>query len=139
MDNLISLFIAQKPYLPLGNLKDAICYPLMNNLPNDQQIIDILKQCSLANLVDQLHETADWGSKLSLGEQQRIAFCRILINKPDIIYLDEATSALDEETEELMYKILINTLPHSVIVSVGHRSTIKQWHNQEINFNTFAS
>jgi putative ATP-binding cassette transporter len=134
--NLNSLFIAQRTYLPYGSLKAAICYPKLDNLPTNDELIALLKQFMLKNFSDQLEEIADWGNKLSLGEQQRIAFCRILINKPDIIYLDEATSAVDEETEDLMYKTLVDTLPNSAIISVGHRSTIKHWHNQELNFSS---
>ena len=133
--NLNSIFIAQRPYLPYGSLRSAICYPMLENFPHDAEIIILLKQFMLANLVHELDEIADWGNKLSLGEQQRIAFCRILINKPDIIYLDEATSAVDEEAEDLMYKTIIDRLPKSAIISVGHRSTITKWHNKQLNFN----
>lgn len=132
--NLSSLFIAQKPYLPIGTLKEAICYPKMHSLPHDDVVISLLKQCGLGNLVYGLHLTANWSSKLSIGEQQRVAFCRVFVNEPDVVYLDEATSALDEETEELMYQILQENLPRSAIISIGHRSTIRKWHNQEFNF-----
>ncbi|MFN7093956.1 MAG: ABC transporter ATP-binding protein/permease [Burkholderiales bacterium] len=132
---LTSLFIAQKPYLPIGSLKSALCYPQTNTLPSDAELNALLKGCNLSHLIPQLLEDADWANILSLGEQQRIAFCRILITKPNLIYLDEATSALDEETEELFYQTLIKSLPASVIVSIGHRSTIRKWHNQELNFN----
>lgn len=133
--NLKSIFIAQRPYLPYGSLRSAICYPILDNFPKDEEIILLLDEFMLSNLTHQLDEISDWGNKLSLGEQQRIAFCRILINKPDIIYLDEATSAVDEESEKLMYKTIIDMLPRSTIISVGHRSTIKQWHNKQLNFN----
>lgn len=135
IQNLSSIFIAQRTYLPFGDLKTAICYPKIDNLPDDKYIVSLLNQFNLPNLVNQLYIVADWGNKLSLGEQQRVAFCRILINKPDIIYLDEATSALDEDTEEKMYQTLVEALPKSAIISVGHRSTIKHWHNKELNFN----
>src|SRR6185437_7217643 len=128
--DLRSIFIAQKPYLPIGTLKNAICYPQTEDLPDNTALSKLLAKCSLANLSAHLDDFADWGNTLSVGEQQRIAFCRILINKPDIIYLDEATSALDEETEELMYGLIKAELPKSVIVSVGHRSTVAKWHNQ---------
>ncbi|MCC2625035.1 MAG: transporter ATP-binding protein [Burkholderiales bacterium] len=138
-DNLSSIFITQKPYLPISTLRSAICYPLIDNLPDDAKIKEILAKCSLSNLDSWLDNSADWGNILSIGEQQRVAFCRILINKPDIIYLDEATSALDEETEELMYNLIKSELPNSVIVSVGHRSTIAKWHTQVLNFNELAA
>jgi putative ATP-binding cassette transporter len=138
-DNLSSIFVTQKPYLPIGTLRNAICYPLTENLPNDDKLKQLLAKCSLSNLDGWLDNSADWGSILSIGEQQRVAFCRILINKPDIIYLDEATSALDEETEELMYRLVKTELPNSVIVSVGHRSTIARWHSQILDFNKLVA
>ncbi len=133
--NLKSIFIAQRPYLPYDSLKVAICYPMLDSLPTDDELILLLKEFTLDNLISEFDIIADWGNKLSLGEQQKIAFCRILINKPDIIYLDEATSAVDEEAEELLYKTIIDRLPNSAIISVGHRSTIKKWHNKQLNFN----
>lgn len=134
-----SLFIAQKPYIPAINLKQAICYPLVDNLPSDEAVSKIMRECGIAYLGKRLHETADWGKMLSLGEQQRIAFCRILINRPDIVYMDESTSALDEEMEQHLYQLLIEQLPNSALISVGHRSTLRQWHNQELNFNDLVS
>lgn len=135
----IELFIAQKPYIPNISLRHAVCYPLIHNLPEDEVIKATLRECGIAYLAKRLDETADWGKILSLGEQQRVAFCRIMLNSPDIIYLDEATSALDEEMEQHLYQLLIEKLPLSVIVSVGHRSTLRQWHNQELNFNDLVS
>lgn len=155
--NLSSLFIAQKPYLPITNLASAIIYPMsfdkivdsLVSMPSDaansektsqfkavnrETLINTMKLCGLEHLIDKLDLEDNWSNKLSIGEQQRIGFCRVLLNKPDIVYLDEATSALDEETEELMYKNLIENLPMTVIVSVGHRSTIKKWHTQELSF-----
>lgn len=137
--NLNSIFVTQKPYLPIGILKNSICYPQTENLPDNIELEKLLLKCSIGHLSSQLDESADWGNTLSVGEQQRVAFCRILINKPDIIYLDEATSALDEETEEQMYSLIKSLLPQSVIVSVGHRSTIAKWHNQILDFNKLAA
>ncbi len=133
------LFIAQRPYIPYGSLRQAICYPLTENLPNDDKLMEVLQQCGIGYLANSLDELADWGKILSLGEQQRVAFGRILTNKPDIVYLDEATSALDEEMEQHLYQLLVNQLPNSSIISVGHRSTLQQWHTQEINFNDLQS
>lgn len=132
------LFIAQRPYLPNVSLREAICYPLENNLPTDDELQQLMKECGLSYLVNRLTEETDWSKMLSLGEQQRIAFARVIINKPDIIYLDEATSALDEAMEQHLYSMLINKLPKSVIISVGHRSTLSNWHTQELNFNNLT-
>jgi putative ATP-binding cassette transporter len=131
------LFVAQRPYLPHACLREAICYPLEHNLPIDSVLQKLLQDCGLVYLINDLDNVADWGKILSLGEQQRIAFARILVNSPDIIYLDEATSALDETMERHLYNTLISQLPHSVIVSVGHRSTLGALHTQELNFNDF--
>ena len=132
--NLSSLFIAQKPYLPIAKLADAVCYPKNSQDIDNNILITTMKECGLEYLINKLDVLDNWSNKLSIGEQQRIGFCRVLLNKPNIIYLDEATSALDENSEELMYRLLIEKLPKSVIVSVGHRSTIKKWHNKELNF-----
>ena len=130
------LFVAQRPYLPSVSLRATICYPLQDNLPTDAQLELILHACGIDALAKRLDEVAEWGKILSLGEQQRIAFARVLVNQPDIIYLDEATSAVDEEMEAQLYQVLIERLPASAIISVGHRSTLAKWHNQELNFNS---
>ena len=132
------LFIGQRPYVPSIKLSNAICYPVKQSITKEE-ITMIMRECGIAYLVNRLDEVADWGKILSLGEQQRLAFVRILINQPDIIYLDEATSALDEEMEQHLYQLLIDRLPMSAIVSIGHRSTLKQWHTQELNFNQLKS
>lgn len=133
------LFVGQRPYVPGIKLRDVITYPQINADLTVDDIAAIMKECDLPHLLSRLDEFADWGKILSLGEQQRLAFVRILVNKPDIIYLDEATSALDEEMEQHLYQLLIDRLSASVIISVGHRSTLKQWHNQELNFNQLQS
>lgn len=129
------LFIAQRPYMPSVSLRETICYPLTENLPDDKELAELLALCGNQHLISRLSDSAEWEKILSLGEQQRLAFVRILVNQPDIIYLDEATSAIDEEMEHKLYQLLIEKLATSVIISVGHRSTLNQWHNQELNFN----
>jgi putative ATP-binding cassette transporter len=129
------MFIAQRPYMPQVSLRQAICYPLTTNLPDDADLLVIMRECGLAYLQSRLDEEVDWGKVLSLGEQQRVAFARILVNHPDIIYLDEASSALDEAMEAHLYHVLSERLPQSAIISVGHRSTLDAWHNQQITIN----
>lgn len=129
---LTSLFIAQKPYLPLTTLADAICYPKDVAAIGTEYLIKIMTECGLTHLIDKLDTEDNWSAKLSVGEQQRVGFCRVLLNKPDIVYLDEVTSALDETSEELLYNLICSSLNASVIVSIGHRSTIKKWHNKEL-------
>lgn len=124
------LFLPQKPYLPLGTLRTALYYPAMAKEGNEAA--DILRQCQLAHLVARLDEEADWSSILSLGEQQRLAIGRALLSQSQLIFLDEASSAMDEGLEYAMYQLLRQSLPHSIIVSVGHRSSLLDFHNQEL-------
>ena len=133
--NLNSLFISQKPYLPIDQLRNAICYPKIKDLPDNSTLVKIMQDCQIGHLMTKLNKVMDWNNTLSLGEQQRVAFCRILINKPDIVYLDEATSALDEENEAILYNLIIKHLPNTTIVSVAHRSSVSRWHTQELDFN----
>jgi vitamin B12/bleomycin/antimicrobial peptide transport system ATP-binding/permease protein len=107
----------------------------MSNLPNNNELHQLMIRCKLEHLVLNLEESKDWGAILSVGEQQRIGFCRVLINAPNIVYLDEATSAIDEDTEAELYAMIKQELPDTLLVSVGHRSTIAQWHDQEFDFN----
>jgi putative ATP-binding cassette transporter len=125
-----SLFLPQKPYLPLGSLRQALSYP---SLPvADEQAADILRQCQLEHLITRLGEEADWGRTLSLGEQQRLAVGRALLNRPQVLFLDEASSAMDEGLEYAMYKLLRTALSESILISVGHRSSLLEFHTQEL-------
>lgn len=128
------LFLPQKPYLPLGSLREVLLYPHVENI-NDQTLINTLEIIGLHKFINKLDENKNWMHELSLGEQQLIAFARIFLTKPDIIFLDEATSALDEEMELKMYKTIREFLPNSTIVSVGHRSSLHQFHEQVIVLN----
>jgi putative ATP-binding cassette transporter len=130
-------FLPQKPYLPLGTLEHALMYPSHEPIAM-QTLYNTLELCCLTKLQPLLHETKDWTKALSLGEQQLIAFARILINKPDIIFLDEASSALDEKTEIQVYTNLRLFLPTATIISIGHRSSLHQFHEQKIAFSKNA-
>jgi vitamin B12/bleomycin/antimicrobial peptide transport system ATP-binding/permease protein len=126
------LFLPQRPYFPLGSLRRAILYPEANPAISDQEIRQILEDCGLPKLKNRLDEVRYWSAELSLGEQQLIAFARIFLYQPEWVFLDEATSALDEDTEAQMYRLLEARFPKITIVSVGHRSSIKQFHQREI-------
>jgi putative ATP-binding cassette transporter len=126
------LFLPQKPYFPLGTLKQALLYPHHDNEMSEEEIMRILDDCGLSYLKKYLHEVRYWPIEFSLGEQQLVAFARIFIIKPQWIFLDEATSALDEETEKRIYELLQNHFPGMTMVSVGHRSSLKQFHQKEI-------
>lgn len=128
------LFLPQRPYLPLGTLRRAICYPLADeNAVDSSTLEDILRRVDLAALIPRLDDVDDWSRILSLGEQQRIAFARILVVRPDWVFLDEATSALDEPREEALYQLLHETLPQTGFVSVGHRQTLFARHDKELH------
>jgi len=124
-------FLPQKPYLPLGSLKEVLVYPHNCDI-DDRILVEALKLCALAKFEHRLTEVRNWAQELSLGEQQLIAFARIFVSKPDIIFLDEATSALDELTEAQVYRSIRKMLPQATIVSVGHRNSLSQFHEQLI-------
>ena len=124
------LFVPQRPYTPQGSLRRAICYP--NIRPDEHQLAAALEACRLGYLKELLDTEDDWQHKLSPGELQRIAFVRILITRPHLVLLDEATAALDEDTEAALYRLIHQELPDSIIVSIGHRSTLNAFHNQII-------
>ena len=122
------LFLPQRPYLPLGSLRQAISYPVVEEVISekysDEEIKEILIACKLENLADKLDIVDDWSRILSLGEQQRIAFVRILLYRPEFVFLDEATSALDEDLEGNLYDMLKFHLPNTKIISIAHRSSL---------------
>ncbi|MBR2179069.1 MAG: ABC transporter ATP-binding protein/permease [Selenomonadaceae bacterium] len=122
------LFLPQRPYLPLGTLRRAIEYP-STETQSKERLSEILETVGLKELTDKLEVEDDWSRILSLGEQQRLAFARVLLREPDFLFLDEATSALDEPREQEMYQMLRERLPRLTIVSVGHRSTLNKEHD----------
>ncbi|MBU9764056.1 ABC transporter ATP-binding protein/permease [Mycobacterium sp. TNTM28] len=127
-----TLFLPQLPYLPLGDLRSAVGYPLPVAEVSDSELCDVLRAVALGHLTERLAEAADWASVLSLGEQQRVAFARVLLVRPAVVFLDESTSALDEGLEDAMYALVRERLPECVVVSVGHRSTIDHHHRSRL-------
>jgi len=123
-----SLFLSQQPYVPLGSLRTALAYPEPPEQVEDDSARAILQQVQLGHLVDQLDDDVDWSRRLSPGEQQRIGFARILVGRPDVVFLDEATSAVDEGIEHMLYQLIRAELPETIVVSVGHRSTLDSLH-----------
>ena len=135
-----SLFLSQKPYLPQGSLLDALYYPNLPPQKEDyQQELSVLQQVSLAHLSEKLTQQDQWTQVLSLGKQQRVAFARVLLTRPQIIFLDEASASMDEGLEDAMYRLLQQELPNSTIISVGHRSTLKRFHNLFLQIKTDGS
>lgn len=124
------LFLPQRPYMVLGNLREQILYPSTENYLDDEELVRILHQVNLPHLLEDvggLDAEENWSEVLSLGEQQRLAFSRILVNKPRYVILDEATSALDVDNEEGLYECLSGM--DITYVSVGHRPTLRKYHH----------
>jgi putative ATP-binding cassette transporter len=127
-----TMFLSQLPYMPLGDLRNALCYPAEAGTYPDEAIRSALDTVSLGHLGSRLDEVADWGKILSPGEQQRIAFARVLLAKPKVVFLDEATSALDEGQEFALYQTLRTRVPDCIVVSVSHRPTLEQHHDRRL-------
>lgn len=127
-----SMFLSQRPYLPLGSLRRAIYYPQPVPENESADLRELLERFGIGRLADRLDEVDDWSRILSLGEQQRLAFIRILLFRPDIVFLDESTSAMDEQREAEAYDILKELLPEMAVISVGHRSTLFKKHDKRL-------
>lgn len=124
------LFLPQRPYLPIGTLREAMSYPQTVETYPAERFAQVLETCRLGHLIPRLDESNHWQRMLSPGEQQRVAFARALLFQPSWLYLDEATSAMDEEDEALLYQALIDELPDVTLVSIGHRSSLKRFHRR---------
>ena len=124
------LVLPQRSYMPLGTLRGALAYPGAPDAFTPEAIDDVLKAVGLGSLREQLDETAYWADKLSGGEQQMVAIARALLQKPQWLFLDEATGALDEESEAALYRLLIERLPGTAIVSIGHRASLARFHRR---------
>ncbi len=124
------LFIPQKPYMLLGSLREQLCYPQSPDRFSDEQLRHVLEQAYLPDLIQRYPDLTvkqDWPRLLSLGEQQRLAFARLLLNGPRFVVLDEATSALDVTTEKRLYQLLVQR--EMAFVSIGHRPTLTHYHD----------
>lgn len=132
-----ALFLPQRPYLPLGNLRAVLSYPGEAGVFQDAELVSALETVDLGHLATRLDEERLWSQILSGGEMQRVAIARALLHKPRWLFLDEATSALDEATEEALYERLAAD-PATTIVSVGHRSTLTRFHGRKIDLSDFA-
>jgi putative ATP-binding cassette transporter len=126
------MFLSQMPYVPLGDLRAVVSYPAEPGSIPDEDLHAALQKVSLPQCSQRLSEVADWAKVLSPGEQQRIAFARILLTRPRAVFFDEATSALDEGLEYTMYALVRSELPDTILVSVTHRSTVGQHHEKHL-------
>ena len=130
--NRRSLFLPQRPYLPIGTLREVIAYPMLDGDFSDKNVGDALTTVGLQHLNARLNEQQNWSLQLSPGEQQRVAFARALLQQPAWLFLDEATSSLDENAEQQLYRMLKEKLPQTTIISIGHRSTLHEFHTRTL-------
>ncbi len=126
------LFLPQKAYLPIGTLRRAACYPADAKDFSDAQIGEALAAVGLAPLAGQLDREENWSQVLSGGEQQRLAFARALLNRPDWIFLDEATASLPDDAQSALYRLLADRLPGASVVSIGHRDSLAPFHTRRL-------
>ena len=130
-------FVPQKLYCPLGSLRRCLTYPSTMPSPStsDAKIKRLLRLCQLESLTNRLNDSEDWSLVLSSGEQQKMIFVRVLLRRPKWIFLDEVTSSLDESSERRLYSSLFHKLGHhSTIISVGHRETLRQFHQIQLQY-----
>ncbi|BES85201.1 ABC transporter ATP-binding protein [Pectobacterium araliae] len=126
------LFLPQRSYIPIGSLKAALCYPSAEDAFTDDACVIALRECRLPSLQGSLHEVTNWSNRLSMGEQQRLGFARVMLQRPDMLFLDEATSALDPETERHLYDMLLQRLPECTLVSVAHHASLQVFHSRSL-------
>ncbi len=127
-----TMFLSQLPYVPLGDLRSVVSYPLSTEDVSDAELHEVLTKVALAPLITRLDEDQDWAKVLSPGEQQRVAFARILLTRPKAVFLDESTSALDPGLEYALYQLVRTELPDTIVVSVSHRPTVEQHHERHL-------
>jgi putative ATP-binding cassette transporter len=130
------MLLPQRPYIPIGPLREALAYPAASSTFSDEELREKLAKVGLAAFADRLDESDNWQMHLSGGEQQRLGVARALLAKPDWLFLDEATASIDEKSEADLYRVIAATLPETTIVSIGHRSTLNAFHKRRIAFET---
>jgi vitamin B12/bleomycin/antimicrobial peptide transport system ATP-binding/permease protein len=128
------MLLPQRPYIPIGPLREALAYPTSAAIFSDERLSETLIKVGLPGLADRLDENENWQMRLSGGEQQRLAVARALLAEPDWLFLDESTNSLDEESEASLYRVIVETLPRTTLVSIGHQATMNQFHKRRIAF-----
>jgi len=126
------LFLPQKPYLPIGSLRRAVCYPDDPSQHSEESVRAALADVGLGHFAGDLERSENWAQVLSGGEQQRLAFARALLTRPDWLFLDEATASLPEADQDRLYRLLKERLARTTIVSVGHRESLVALHAKRL-------
>ena len=126
------LALPQRPYFPLGTLRQALTYPTLAEQVGDTVLREAMAAAGLSHLADRLDEEAEWGTVLSGGEQQRVAFARALITRPDVLLLDEAVTTLEEADGRELYRMLAERLPDTIVISIGRAATLGAVHRRAI-------
>ena len=119
-----ALFLPQRPYFPIGTLRQMVAYPGAPDAFSDSQVRDVLAATGLAHLAERLDEQQNWAQQLSGGEQQRVAIARALLHRPAWLFMDEATSALDEPSQDQVFELVSERLKGATIISISHRSAL---------------
>jgi vitamin B12/bleomycin/antimicrobial peptide transport system ATP-binding/permease protein len=132
------MLLPQRPYIPIGPLRDALAYPAASSEFSDARLHEVLAKVGLSALADRLDDSDNWQMRLSGGEQQRLGVARALLAEPDWLFLDESSASLDEESEADLYRAIAQTLPNTTLVSIGHRSTLNAFHKRRIAFEPHA-
>ena len=126
------IVLPQKPYFPVGTLYEALTYPMPSGTFTREQMTEALKAVDMPQMAARLDESAHWNMMMSGGEQQRLAIARALLMKPDYLFFDEATASMDEPSELELYTMLSEVLKDSAIISIGHRSSLQQFHDRTL-------
>jgi putative ATP-binding cassette transporter len=132
-------FLPQRPYMPLGTLRQVLCYPDTGEASNGVSLSDALTRCGLRRLVPRIDEEEKWDKVLSGGEQQRIGFARLLVQRPDIVIMDEATAALDVASQDSMMDLFRDELADTTLVSVGHRVELEEYHDRRLTLHRYSA
>lgn len=133
------MFVPQRSYIATGSLRDALAYPRTGDTLDAAQAEAVLQRCGLGHHAGSLDAVDRWAHRLSGGEQQRLAFARILLQQPACLFLDEATSALDEASERALYQTVLDALPHTTVISVAHRPAVAAFHEHVIELGVHAA
>ncbi|WP_299494695.1 ABC transporter ATP-binding protein/permease [uncultured Shewanella sp.] len=128
-ENKVVMYLPQRSYFPLGTLRQVLMYPDVPKI-SDKELCDLLDKVGLPRLKVELNKIKNWSEILSLGEQQKVAFIRVLLCQPDWVFLDESTSSLDKGNEQMLYQLLNTALPHCTIISVAHRESVADYHDE---------